>query len=177
MNAAIARLEPVSDDEAATEAVAVFEQFRSAGAAVPPLYRVLAHAPDQLRAWDGLAGAMRGSVALELPLDVPVVLRVAHVVGSNRQWRHQVGRAGAAGLSTTQLEALRSAQPGDHPGFDDGQRAAIAVATSVGRGDRPSDGDFIALVEALGVERTIAVVMRATYFRALAGLLAAFDLT
>ncbi len=171
------RLAPLADDVASPAAASVYDEVRADGMAVPELYRMLAHAPAQLRAWHSLAAGMRRSTDLPLSVDVPVILRVAHVVGSERQWRHQVGRAEAAGLSAEQLDAIRTNDRAAHAGFDDAQRAALDVATYVARGERLPDTTWAAVLEHLGAEQAVAVVMKASYFRTLAGLLSAFDLT
>lgn len=51
-------IQPVSDEEASPEVSRIFAAMSSTGTPVTPFYRMLAHKPAMLRAYNQLAGAL-----------------------------------------------------------------------------------------------------------------------
>ena len=51
-------ISPVSDEEASPEVQRIFAAMSGAGAAVAPFFRMLAHKPAVLRAYNQLSGAL-----------------------------------------------------------------------------------------------------------------------
>lgn len=171
------RVRAVAEEDLVGDAAAVFSEMRSMGAPVPELYGVLAHAPSQLRAWHGFASGMREPSGLPVATELLVVLRVAHILGSDRQWRHQVTRAPSAGLSERQAAAVRAADLRHEDVFDEQQLAALDLAGVIAAGVAVDARTYAVALDLLGIEHLIAVALKATYFRSLASLLLTFDLT
>ena len=165
----MSRLPALADAELAAPVADLFDQIVRGGGAVPPVYRVLAHSPRAVAAWHGLSAPLREPGALPLDLKELVVLRVAHLTGSTRQWAHHRELAVAAGIDQRKIDAVRA---GDDPGvFTATEQAALRVA------DRLDEETLLAVLDDLGAEQTVELVLVVSYYRCLAGVLAAFGLT
>lgn len=168
----MAALSALADEQVGPPVSELFEEFVHAGAPVPPVYRMLAHSPRMLQAWHGFAAPLRAPG--DLPADVKelAILRVAHLTGSSRQWRHHVPLADAAGATLDAVEALRS----DPDILTGTVAAAVRLASALCQGDDAAPA-LEEVRSALGDDRAVELVVTITYYRCLAGLVAAFGLT
>ncbi|MGI5129853.1 carboxymuconolactone decarboxylase family protein [Pseudonocardia sp. CA-107938] len=167
-----APLAPVTAEQAAPPVAELFAEFARTGAAVPPVYRMLAHSPRMLQAWHGFAAPLRAPG--DLPADVKelAILRAAHVTGSARQWRHHLPPAAAAGVTPAQIEAVQN----DPESLDGAAGAAVALAGALCDGTDATTA-LARARESLGDALAVEVVVTITYYRCLAGLVGAFGLT
>ena len=81
------------------------------------VYRVMAHHPRLLAAWEALRNhIVLGSTLSPRHLEI-VILRIGHHWSSEYEWKHHVVRGRAAGLSDTEIEQAR-AQPVTWPAHE-----------------------------------------------------------
>jgi 4-carboxymuconolactone decarboxylase len=165
---ASAPLAPLTAEQAEPSVAALFAELEATGAGVPPVYRMLAHSPRMLEAWHGFAGPLRGSGDLPVAVKELAILRTAHLTGSDRQWRHHLPLAEAAGVTAAQLDAVRADPDALGPG--------AALAGAMCGGADPAQAMAAARAE-LGDAQAVELAMTITYYRCLAGLVAAFGLT
>jgi alkylhydroperoxidase family enzyme len=112
-----------SDDEVVA---AVFRRFQEEGREPIALYRALAHAPALLRAYSGLATALRYEASTPRSLRELAILRTAQLVGSEYEWSHHVPMAQASGVREAQITTLERWR--DSKEFDPGERAVLRCA-------------------------------------------------
>ena len=165
----MARLQSLSDEESG-----VLSELRAAGLAVPELYRMLAHAPALLSPWASFASAMRIPVTAPEPVRELAILRVAHLVSSDRQWSHHEGPALEVGVTAERLSAL--SRPLDRAAFTQQEQAVLRLVDEMIGDVEVGEATFGAVVDAYGPESTVELVLLVAYYRALAGMLAAFGL-
>jgi alkylhydroperoxidase family enzyme len=165
----VPRLKSLTDDESD-----VLVELREVGSAVPELYRVLAHSPVLLPSWAGFATAMRAPVAAPGSIRELAILRVAHLVSSDRQWRHHEGPALYAGVTAEALAALTGSR--DDAAFTPEEQAVLRLVDEMIGDVEVREATFGAVVGAHGPESTVELVLLVAYYRALAGMLAAFGL-
>jgi alkylhydroperoxidase family enzyme len=135
---------------------------------------MLAHSPKVLRAWKDFAWPLRQAVAIPPDVRELVILRVAHLSGSARQWRHHRQLALESGQSAEKVDALAEADIADR--YNAGERAALRLADEMAAAGRVADATFSAVLEAFGPEQTIEIVVLIAYYRCLAAVLNALDL-
>jgi AhpD family alkylhydroperoxidase len=170
----MARLALLGNDEVADSVAQLFAEIERTGAGVPPIYRLLAHSPRMVRTWHEFSAPLRGPGELPPDLRELIVLRVAHVTGSARQWSHHSELARAAGVPQDKIEAVR----GDvsFGSFSTAERRALRLADRVGSAAEVDLATFTDVLEVLGSTKTVELVVLASHYRCLAGLLSAFGL-
>ncbi len=168
------RLHLLSDGEVGSSVRSVFDEIAGPGGAIPPVYRLLAYSPEALRAWKDFAWPLRQAVAIPPDVRELVILRVAHLSGSARQWRHHRQLALESGESAERIDALAEADIADR--YDVGDRAALRLADEMVAAGRVADATFSAVLEVFGPEQTIEIVVVVAYYRCLADVLNALDL-
>src|SRR5207244_2864737 len=84
----------------------VFARSAAEGRDPIELYRALAHSPKLLRAYSGLATALRYEAETPRALRELVILRTAQLTRSEYEWAHHRKMALAAGVPERQLEEL-----------------------------------------------------------------------
>jgi alkylhydroperoxidase family enzyme len=115
-----------SDDE---EIASVFRRFRDEGREPIALYRALANAPTLLRAYNGLATALRYQSSTPRALRELGILRIAKLTRSRYEWSHHVPMAQAAGVPAGQIASLENWRTSDE--FDERERALLRAADEV----------------------------------------------
>ena len=170
-----ARLPPLADDRLDGSVARLFAELAAGGSAVPPVYRVLAYSPRTVRAWHDFAAPLRATGSVPPGLRELAILRVAHTTGSDRQWRHHRELAVAAGIPPATVDAVRG-DPASGP-FSSTERAVLRLAGELAAGGAVAEATFAGVLTALGAEQTVELVVVLTYYRGLAGVLAAFGLT
>ena len=123
------RLPPIGDDPADPRVARIWERFGREGRAPIALYRALANAPHLLEPYSALAQALRHDALTSRELRELVVLRVAHLTGSDYEWSHHRKMAEAEGVAPARIRATRDRDPGE--AFDDAERAALRLADEV----------------------------------------------
>lgn len=163
------RLKLLTDDESD-----VLAELREAGLAVPELYRVLAHAPTLLPTWAGFATAMRVPVSAPESIRELAVLRVAHLVSSDRQWRHHEGPAVDAGVTSEALSVLTGSL--DDAALMPEEQVVLRLVDEMIGDVEVREATFAAVVHAHGPGSAVELVLLVAYYRALSSMLAAFGL-
>jgi alkylhydroperoxidase family enzyme len=171
---ALAPLTPLTSEQADPAVAALFAELETTGA-VPPVYRMLAHSPRMLAAWHGFAAPLRAPGDLPPLVKELAILRAAHLTGSDRQWRHHLPLAEAAGATSAQLAAVREDTASEPLGAGS-LGAAVALAGALCEGGDPAPAVARARAE-LGDALAVELVVTITYYRCLAGLVGAFGLT
>ncbi len=94
--------------------------------------RVIAHAPEGLRAFSGMGTAILRKAKLDKVLKELAILRVGHLNGAAYEIHHHTAIAKRAGMSAAQLEG--AAKGAGAPGLSDDDRLVIAFADEFERG-------------------------------------------
>lgn len=94
---------PLSDDDWPADIADMLDGF----AGQLNVYRVMAHHPALLRAWEGLRTHIVKDTALGPVRAEVVILRLAYRLGSDYEWGQHVIRGTDAGLSLARIGALR----------------------------------------------------------------------
>lgn len=130
------------------------------------LDRMLLHSPEMASGWNGYLGAIRTQLHLSPKLREMAMCVVAILNGADYEFVHHAPEYRKAGGTEQQLEALRDPDVarGDARNFDEGERAALAVAIEMTRAVRVPDADFAALARALDERALVEFVATvATY--------------
>jgi 4-carboxymuconolactone decarboxylase len=151
----------------------VAEIFAREGREPVSLYRALANSPEMLRAYSGLAQALRYEATTPRTLRELVILRTAQLVRSSYQWAHHVPMATAAGVSERKVDELESWSSSD--AFDERERAALRFADESHALD-VSDETIAELQRVLGAPATIELVLLAAFYEAVARLIQSLGL-
>ncbi|MBV9047649.1 MAG: carboxymuconolactone decarboxylase family protein [Solirubrobacterales bacterium] len=117
-----------SDDEVVAE---VFGRFREEGREPIALYRALANSPALLRAYSGLANALRHQASVPRSLRELVILRIATLTGSRYERAHHVPMARAAGVAEAKIAGVEDWLESN--AFDERERALLRCADEVHR--------------------------------------------
>ena len=148
----------------------VFARFAAEGRAPIELYRALAHSPGLLRAYSGLATALRYEAETPRPLRELVILRTAQLTRSEYEWAHHRKMALAEGVPERQIEELERWRESD--AFDERERAAVRLAEEAH--EIEVSGETIALLRRVFSDReTVELVLLATFYQAVARVLQA----
>jgi len=165
---------PVLPKEPGDEVTAeVFESFAREGRDPILLYRVLAGAPQMLRAYAGLARGLRYEARTPRALRELMILRTAQLTASRYEWAHHRKMANAAGVADEKVVALERWRESEL--FDDTERAALAAVEGI-HDVALGDEDFTALERALGAEATIELVLLASFYECVARMIQALGL-
>lgn len=152
---------------------AVFRRFHEEGREPIALYRALAHAPVLLRAYSGLATALRYDARTPRSLRELGILRTAQLVGSEYEWSHHVPMAQAAGVGEAQIAALERWR--DSEEFDAGQRALLRCAEEV-HACALSDEAFADLERHFERPEIVELLLVLSFYQAVARLIDALGL-
>lgn len=159
-----------SEDEVVA---AVFQRFHEEGREPIALYRALAHAPALLRAYSGLATALRYEARTPRSLRELGILRTAQLVGSEYEWSHHVPMGRAAGVSEAQIAALERWRESEE--FDAGERALLRCAEEVHE-CALSDAAFAELERHFEAPEIVELLLVLSFYQAVARLIDAFGL-
>ena len=151
----------------------VYEAFHRENRSPIALYRVLAHAPELLRAYSGLARALRYEAETSRGLRELAILRTAQLVESEYEWAHHVPMAEAAGVREDKIRSLRYWQESE--AFDAVERTVLKGVDEIDA-QAMSDESFEALVEALGDSGAVEIVLLVSFYQAIARMIQAFGL-
>jgi 4-carboxymuconolactone decarboxylase len=148
----------------------VFARFAAEGRAPIELYRALAHSPKLLRAYSGLATALRYEAETPRVLRELVILRTAQLTGSEYEWAHHRKMALAAGVPEAKLEELERWRESN--AFDERERAALRLADEAHE-LAVTDETFAELRRVFHDGEVVELVLLATFYQAVARVLQA----
>lgn len=143
----------------------VFERFVMEDREPIALYRALAHAPAVLRGYAALAMTLRYEAGVDQDLRELVILRIAHITGSDYEWAHHCALAEDAGLSQTQIRAVKEWESSTK--FDARQRLVMGLADEV-HARALTNGMFDRVRSAFGDERAVELVVLAAFYETVA---------
>lgn len=147
------RLDPLADGEWPPSA----ERLRDGFAGKLNVYRVMAHHPQLLLAWERLRNHVVIETALSPERQELVILRAGHRWASAYEWAHHVYRGRKAGLTDDQIDQARG--PAAAAGGEAGLLfAAVDALLDDGRLDAALLADLTALVTTQGVLDVMATV-------------------
>jgi len=155
-------VDPDCDDEVVA---AVFGRFQQEGREPIALYRALAHAPALLRAYSGLATALRFQARTPRSLRELGILRTAQLVGSEYEWSHHVPMARAAGVREAQITALERWRESEE--FDPGERALLRCAEEL-HACALSDEAFAELERCFERSEIVELLLLLSFYQAVA---------
>jgi AhpD family alkylhydroperoxidase len=151
----------------------VFARFAAERRAPIELYRVLAHSPKLLRAYSGLARALRYEAETPRTLRELVILRTAQLTGSEYEWAHHRKMALTAGVPERQIEELERWSESD--AFDQGERAALRLAEEAHE-IAVREETLAELSRSFSESETIELVLLVTFYQAVARVLQALGI-
>ncbi len=133
---------PLIDSPEDAEARAAFERLASGGG-ILNLHRMMAHAPQLMKASGDMAMAFRQDATLPRSLAELVVLRTARVDSCDYVFARHLPLARAAGVTEQQIDAVAHGPGGAV--FTPEQQAALSFAEKAARGAPIEDAVFAAL--------------------------------
>jgi AhpD family alkylhydroperoxidase len=145
------------------------------GGELSDLDRLLLHSPPVAEGWNALLGALRSGTTLPGDVRELVVLRIAVLNGAAFEWaaHEPIGRR--AGLTDTQLEALRAPDAGLRPGWSPLQAAALAWTDAATRDVAVPDAVFAAARALLDDRGLVELAVLAAGYAMVSRVLVAFD--
>jgi 4-carboxymuconolactone decarboxylase len=161
---------PEPTDEITAE---VFRTFQEEGRQPIALYRALAHSPRMLRAYSGLARALRYEAETPRELRELAILRTAQLTGSAYEWAHHRAMAATAGVPEEQVREI-AGWPSSSA-FDERERAVLRCVDEMD-GLALSDDAVGDLGRLLGASGTVEIVLLVAFYQAVARLIQAFGL-
>lgn len=152
----------------------VFARFATEGRTPIRLYRALANAPTLLRAYSGLAVALRRDANTPRALRELAILRTAQLMRSRYEWCHHVPMAREAGVSTEQIERLGEWRTSEGT-FGGPERAVLRCADELHEGSL-SDAGFAELEACFDAGETAELLLVISFYQAVARLISGFGL-
>lgn len=159
---------PVTDADWPAEIADMREGF--AGAL--NIYRVMAHHPRLLAAWQGLRNHVVLANALSPREQEIVILRAGYRWGSAYEWAHHFVRGRRAGLTSAEIDAAGAERP---VLADERLLALIAAVDGLVSDGRIEDPLLSALIGDIGIEAVIDVMATVGMYTTLAFLANSFD--
>ncbi|MGH2927255.1 MAG: carboxymuconolactone decarboxylase family protein [Solirubrobacteraceae bacterium] len=152
----------------------VFARFATEGRSPISLYRALANAPALVRAYSGLAVALRHEASTPRTLRELAILRTAQLTGSRYEWCHHLPMARAAGVGERQIDGLDEWHAsGD--AFDERERAVLRCADELHQASL-SDAAFAELQRHFNAAEITELLLVVSFYQAVARLIAGFGL-
>lgn len=162
------RVPLVPDDSSDPIVAEVFKRFQDEGRRPIALYRALANAPELLRAYSGLAAALRYQAQTPRALRELAILRTAQLTGSDYEWSHHVPMARSAGVSDAQIAAVAHWRTSD--AFDGRERALLRCAEEIHR-CALSDEAVAELKRSYSDAEVVELVLLVAFYQAVARVL------
>jgi alkylhydroperoxidase family enzyme len=159
------RVPQVADEPSDARVAAIYERFAREGRPPIALYRALANAPGLLEPYSALAQALRHDATTPRDLRELVILRVAHLTGSDYEWSHHRKMAEREGIGEAKLRALPRWQDSD--AFSEAERAALHLADAT-HDMAVSDEILASLSRFFAPAQVVELVMLASLYEAVA---------
>ena len=168
------RIPLLADEEMAPVASAIIADMNARGAKVPDLYRMLANAPNLLKAWTEIAWPLRAEGLTPRDLRELLIMRTALLTQAQYEWTHHWGLALAAGVSDEKLNALASWSESDC--FSEQERAALAFTDALVVTGKVPDETYHALANRLDAGQLIHLALTVSFYVCVAKMASAFEL-
>jgi alkylhydroperoxidase family enzyme len=168
------RLRLRTQEELDRNTISLFQGIEERGGKVPDLYRLLANAPDLLRAWVDLAWPLRNGNHADRSLRELVIMRTAQLAAARYEWAHHWHMAISAGITEIQLRNLHRWRQNDH--FDRNERVILSAADELVGAGKISEATFAALTELFSEAAIIQLVLTVAFYICVARFAGAFEL-
>jgi AhpD family alkylhydroperoxidase len=167
---------PLVDPNATPEIAALVEKIRGArGGQLHVFYQALLHSPDLAAAWFEFNNAVRFQTTLDDRTREIVIMRVATLTGCDYVWKvHETKYAGAAGLTSQQVAALRDWRK--LGGFDAREQALLAYIDAMTRDVAVPDPVFAELGRHYSTRETAELTVLVGAYNMQTRVLRAFDI-
>jgi len=140
------------------------EQFEklAAGRGILNLHRMMAYAPQLMKASGDMAMAFRNEVILARALAEIVILRTAQVADCDYEWERHVPLARAVGISERQIAEV--GRWGQSAAFNPKEKAVLKYAETLAGGAPVDDQIFAELQRHLPPREIVAVTMLVGFY-------------
>jgi AhpD family alkylhydroperoxidase len=140
------------------------EQFAklSAGRGILNLHRMMAYAPELMKASGDMAVAFRHESILPRTLAEIVILRTAQVVDCDYEWERHVPLAHSVGVSQQQIADV--GHWSQSAAFNPKERAALKYTETIADGGAVDDQTFAELQQHLSPHEIIALTMLVGFY-------------
>lgn len=163
-----AQFQPLTDSEWPSSA----EHLREGFSGQLNVYRVMAHNPALLCAWENLRNHVVRANALSMDRLELVILRAGHKADSAYEWAHHVVRGRAAGLSE---ERIRSAARPRLPDDLSGDQLMLRAVDELLDNTRLSSATINALQAEIGKQAILDLIATVGMYTTLAFILKSFS--
>ena len=161
----MSRVPQIADEPSDPRVATIYDRFAREGRRPIALYRALANAPGLLEPYSALAQALRHDAATPRQLRELVILRVAHLTGSEYEWSHHRKMAEREGMDAAKLRDLPRWEQSD--AYSEPERAALRLADET-HDLTVSDRTVASLSESFGPGQVVELVMLASLYEAVA---------
>lgn len=168
------RIQLLADEEMTPIASAVVTDMNARGAKIPDLYRMLANAPNLLKAWTEIAWPLREENLTGRDLRELLIMRTALLTQAKYEWTHHWGLAVAAGVSDTKLHALADWTASDC--FTGEERSALAFTDALVEGGKVPDEEYRDLASRFEPAQLIHLALTISFYVCVARMASAFEL-
>ena len=134
------------------------------------IFKLMAHAETNFRPLLRLGTSILTEQKLGAALRELAILHTARLCGAEYEWTQHVAIATAVGVTDAQVEALAAGQV-DAPCFGHCERAVLAAATDLVRGDPMPEAHFTALQRHLSTREIVELVLAVGFYVTLARLM------
>ena len=164
----------LADKEMAPVASAIVAEMNARDAKVPDLYRMLANAPNLLKAWTEIAWPLRAEDLTPRDLRELLIMRTALLTQAQYEWTHHWGLALTAGVAMDKLHALADWSMSDR--FSEQERAALAFTDALVETGKVPQETFRALADRLDAGQLIHLALTVSFYVCVARMVLAFEL-
>jgi 4-carboxymuconolactone decarboxylase len=148
---------------------------RRPGGVLRPIDRVLLHSPRVADGWNSLLGTLRGGTELGADLREIVVLRIAVLNQAPYEWSSHEADAAAAGLTESQLDALRGPDPASSTDLSPLQQAVVLLTDTMTRDVAVPDELFNDLATRLGIQQMVELTVTVAAYNMVSRLVVALQ--
>ena len=160
-------------ENAPPDALAVLQKIEDGGARVLNMYRAVAHSPAAGEAFIRLGATLLRKTKLSPKLRELVILRIAHLCGSEYEWRQHVPVALELGVTQEHIDAIPTWQASRT--FSDPERAALKFTDEVTQNVTVRDETFQSLRRFFDEQEIVELTLANAYWGAVARVLVALQ--
>jgi len=136
------------------------------------LYKLLAHSPGALRAFQGLGRFIRHGSTLDTRLRELAILQVGYLARSPYEWSHHIKLGYDFGVSDADIAALIDDTEGRPAALDPLTALVLCAAREMTREEGVSDATYAALAAQLSSEHLIDLIVTIGFYNAVVRVLA-----
>ncbi len=140
------------------------------------LYRALAHSPNGVRAIIAFGAFIRLTSKLDPRLREMAILQVGYLARSKYEFSHHVKIGRDYGLSDKDIQAIINETNGHHTDLEPFHKSVLRAAREMTNNLAVSDETFAELLEDLGPERIIDLILTVSFYNGIVRILAALQI-